>query len=348
MKPARDVGVIGYGVAVPRFRLDVSEVDRVWRGRESPRGRATKSVAGPDEDAVTLAIEAARDAVSMADVPPEEIGAVWVGTESKPYAVKPTSTIVADALGALPRVLAADWEFACKPGTEAMQGGVAMVAAGMAGYVLCAGVDTAQGRPRDALEYTCGAGGAAYVLGPGEEALAVVEASTSYVTNTPDFFRREGRPYPSHGSRFTGEPAYFAHTLEAVRTLLRETGRTPRDYRFAVFHQPNPGFPARAAKVLGFEDEQYAPYILAGEIGNPYAASALLGAAAAFDEAEAGDRLLLCSYGSGAGSDAFSFVVTDRIRERRGRVPRVRSRLERTKGIDYAVYARYRNKIRVG
>src|SRR5262249_8696620 len=119
-------------------------------------------------------------------------------------------------------------------------------------------------------------------------------------------------------------------------------------YRFAVFHQPNASFPARVAKALGFAPEQHAPYLLAGEIGNTYAGAALLAAAAALDDAEPGDRLLLCSYGSGAGSDAFSFIVTEQIRARRGRAPRVQTYLARRKEIDYALYARYRQKIRLG
>jgi hydroxymethylglutaryl-CoA synthase len=348
MKPRESVGIVGYGAYVPRYRLDAAETDRIWRGQTTSPGQLFKSVAGPDEDTVTIAIEAARNALSMSRIDPALLGAVWVGTESKPYAVKPTSTIVADALGALPEANAADWEFACKPGTEAMQASLALVASGMARYALCAGADTAQGRPGDALEVTCGAGGAAFVMGRAEESIAVLEASTSYVTNTPDFFRREGRPYPSHGHRFTGEPAYFAHTEAATKALLAEVGAEPKDYRFAVFHQPNVAFPARVAQALGFSKEQFAPYVLAGEVGNTYAGAALLAAAAALDDAAPGDRLLLCSYGSGAGSDAFSYVVTERIRSCRGRAPRVRDYLARRKEIDYALYARYRNKIRVG
>ena len=348
MKPRIEVGIVGYGAYVPRLRLDSAEVERVWKGQAGRRGVAFKAVAALDEDTVTIAIEAARNAVAMAGIAGAELGAVWVGTESKPYSVKPTSTIVADALGALPRACAADWEFACKAGTEAMQASFAFVASGMARYALCVGADTAQGRPGDAMEFTCGSGGAAYAIGLAEESLAVLEASTSYVTNTPDFFRREGRPYPSHGNRFTGEPAYFAHVQEATRTLLAEVGCSPRDYRFAIFHQPNVAFPARVAKMLGFEREQVEPYILSGEVGNTYAGASMLAAAAALDDARPGDRLLLCSYGSGAGADAFSFVVTDRIAERRGRAPRVRDYLARRCEIDYAIYARTRGKIRVG
>ena len=126
----------------------------------------------------------------------------------------------------------------------------------MADYALAIGMDTAQGRPGDALEYTTGAGGAAYILGPAEDSLAAIEASFSYVTDTPDFFRRPYEHYPQHGSRFTGDPAYFKHVLAAAEQLMESLGTTAKDYAAAVFHQPNPKFPERAAKMLGFKPAQ--------------------------------------------------------------------------------------------
>ena len=153
-------------------------------------------------------------------LPGAMIRAVWIGSESHPYAVKPTSTIVAEAIGAVPHVQAADREFACKAGTEAMVAAMGLVGSGMARYAMAIGMDTAQGSPGDALEYTAGAGGAAYLIGPAEEALAIFEGSYSYVTDTPDFWRREYQKYPEHGQRFTGEPAYFKHITEAAKALM--------------------------------------------------------------------------------------------------------------------------------
>ncbi len=345
MRPSRDVGLVGYGAYVPRYRLPASEVSRVWTESTTGLPIKEKAVPGLDEDVATMSIEAARNALARAGIPPTEIRAVWVGSESHPYAVKPTSTIVAEAIGAVPNTQAADWQFACKAGTEAMQAAMGFVGSGMAQYALAIGMDTAQGRPGDALEYTAGAGGAAYLLGPAEQSLAIFEGSYSFVTDTPDFWRRQHELYPEHGQRFTGEPAYFKHITSAAETFMEKSGTTAKDYRYAVFHQPNLKFPQRVAKQLGFTDEQIKTGLLVGVIGNTYAGSAMIGLTAVLDEARAGDRILLVSFGSGAGSDAFGLRVTDKIAERQSRATKTKDYIARRVQIDYATYARLRGKL---
>jgi hydroxymethylglutaryl-CoA synthase len=292
-----------------------------------------------------MSIEAARNALARAAIEPSEIRAVWVGSESHPYSVKPSSTVVAEAIGATPHTLAADWEFACKAGTEAIQAAIGFVGSGMARYALAIGMDTAQGRPGDALEYTTGAGGAAIILGSSENSLARFEGSYSYATDTPDFWRRANEKYPEHGERFTGEPAYFDHVLTAAKELMRLTGTGPEDYAHAIFHQPNAKFPQRAGKMLGFKDEQMAAGLLVSVIGNTYAGSALVGLASVLDVAEPGQRVIMVSYGSGAGSDAFCITVTDRLAEARHKAPSTQDYIDRRTEVDYATYARYRGKL---
>src|SRR5215207_2788172 len=346
LRPDRKVGIVGYGAYVPRFRLPGSEVARVWTGGLSGSPVTEKAVAGPDEDVTTMSIEAARNALARAQIDPQKLRAVWIGSESHPYAVKPTSTIVAESIGTSPNIQAADWEFACKAGTEAVQASIGIVGSGMAAYTLSIGMDTAQSRPGDALEYTAASGGAAFIIGRAEEACAVYQGSYSFVTDTPDFWRRADESYPSHGERFTGEPAYFNHTVSAASTLMEMMGTTASDYTYAVFHQPNVKFPQRAAQMLGFNDEQIKPGLLAGEVGNVYSGSCMLGLTATLDIAEPGDRILMTSYGSGAGSDSFDLVVTEKINEVRDRAPKTGDYIARRTAIDYATYARYRGLLR--
>jgi hydroxymethylglutaryl-CoA synthase len=122
-------------------------VARVWRGGEGGLPIKEKAVPGIDEDVITMSIEAARNALARARISPSEIRAVWVGSESHPYAVKPTSTVVAEAIGATPHTQAADWEFACKAGTKPSgRHGTWIEDGGYTGL----GMDGA-GRPGDAL-----------------------------------------------------------------------------------------------------------------------------------------------------------------------------------------------------
>jgi len=345
LKPTHPVGFVGYGSYVPRYRLPASEVSRIWTDGKGGLPVKEKAVPGLDEDVVTMSIEASRNALKRAAIDPCDIRAVWVGSESHPYAVKPTSTLVAEAIGAVPNVQAADWEFACKAGTEAMVAAIGFVGSKMARYALAVGMDTAQGKPGDALEYTAGAGGAAFLLGPAEESLAVVDSTYSFVTDTPDFWRRADQKYPEHGQRFTGDPAYFRHITEAGNALMEATNTSPGDYQYAVFHQPNTKFPQRVAGMLGFSQEQIAPGLLVPVIGNTYSGAAIIGLTAVLDVAQPGDRILMVSFGSGAGSDAFAITVTGAINERRHLAPLTQDYIDRRTEIDYATYARMRGKL---
>lgn len=343
--PERPVGITGYGAYVPRYRLPAKEVARIWTDGQGGLPIVEKSVPGPDEDVATMSIEAARNALMRAQIRPDQLRAVWVGSESHPYAVKPTSTIVAEAIGAVPNTQAADWEFACKAGTEAMVAAMGMVGSRMAEYALAIGMDTAQGRPGDPLEYTAAAGGAAFIIGPAESSVAVIESSYSFVTDTPDFFRRADQKYPEHGHRFTGEPAYFKHITSAAQNMLEATETKPEDYAYAVFHQPNAKFPQTVAAALGFTPEQIKTGLLVPMIGNTYSGAAIIGLTAILDEAKPGDKIFMVSYGSGAGSDAMVLTVTEHLEERRGRAISTMAYVNRRTEIDYAEYVRMRGKL---
>lgn len=344
-QPIRPVGIVGYGAYVPRYRLPGSEISRVWTEGNSKSPVREKSVPGLDEDTATMSIEAARNALARARLAPNLIRAVWVGSESHPYAVKPTGTIVAEAIGATPATLAADWQFACKAGTEAMQAGIGFVGSGMADYVLAIGMDTAQGRPGDALEYTAGAGGAAFIFGPAETALVQIQRTLSYVSDTTDFWRRPSTHYPSHAERFSGDPGYFGHVMPAAQQMMDAMGTTPASYDYVVFHQPNPKFPTRAMADLGFTAAQWKTGLLVPEIGNTYAGAAIIGLSAVLDEAKPGARILMVSYGSGAGSDAFDLLVTEKIVAAQMAAPTTRDYIKRRVPIDYAQYVRLRRKL---
>ena len=344
-----DVGITGYGAYIPRYRIKVEDICKVWGANaesvKSGLNVAEKAVPAQDEDTATISVMAARNALLRAEIDPQDIGAVYVGSESHPYAVKPTATIVAEAINATPSLTAADFEFACKAGTAAIQVCMGLVGSGMVEYGLAIGADTAQGAPGDPLEYTAAGGGAAYLIGK-KNLLAQINDTYSYTTDTPDFWRREGASYPSHGGRFTGGPAYFMHIESATRGLLEKTGTKVEDYAHIVFHQPNGKFPLKAAKDLGVKKEQIETGLVVTKIGNTYSGCSLLGLSRVLDKAKPGERLLVTSFGSGAGGDSFSLTVTDRIEKTRDKAEKTDDYINAKEYIEYSAYIKHRRKLK--
>jgi hydroxymethylglutaryl-CoA synthase len=341
-----EVGIVGYGAYIPKYRIKVEEISRIWgkdgKSISNSLNIEEKAVPSIDEDTATISVDAARNALKSISINPSEIGAIYVGSESHPYAVKPTATIVAEAIGASPDLTAADYEFACKAGTAGMQNCMALVKSRMIKYGIAIGTDVAQSAPGDALEYAAAAGGAAFIIGSGG-IIAKIEATNSFTTDTPDFWRREGESYPSHGGRFTGQPAYFRHVVNCSKKLMEKIGTKPSDYDYAVFHQPNGKFPSRVAKMLGFKINQIKEGLLCPLIGNTYSGSTMLGLAAILDIAKPGDKIFATSYGSGAGSDSFSITVKDEIKNISRKVT-VKEMIEKKEYVDYASYMKYRGE----
>jgi len=343
------VGIVGYGTQIPRYRITVEEIAKVW-GADAPSYKRglnlnEKAVPAPDEDCATLSANAARNALIRAGIEPTDIGAVYVGSESHPYAVKPTGTIVAEALGACPFVHTADLEFACKAGTEGLYITLQQVKAGAIKYGLAIGADTSQGAPGDALEYSAAAGAAAFIVGS-KNLIAELIDTHCFMTDTPDFWRRENAHYPEHGGRFTGAPAYFKHVKGATKAMMEKANTKPADFNYVIFHQPNGKFPVAVAKELGFKEPQWKHGLLSPTLGNTYSGSSPMGLAATLDVAKPGELILLVSYGSGAGSDAFIFKTTERLLTVRDLAPRVRKQLDEHKFyVEYGTYAKFRRKI---
>ncbi|MBU1326593.1 hydroxymethylglutaryl-CoA synthase [Patescibacteria group bacterium] len=346
------VGIVSYGTYIPRYRIKIADIAAAWKKDPDEvirsLGVLEKSVPGGDEDTATIAIEAASSALGACAADPKSIECIFVGSESHPYAVNPTSTIVGELLGVGHNYLAADLEFACKAGTSGMQAISGLIEAGQIRYGMAIGADTAQSKPHDVLEYTSAAAGAAFLLGR-NKLIAKLVSYTSYSSDTPDFWRRDGIRYPSHAGRFTGEPAYFAHVAAAARRLMEKAHCRPEDIDWCVFHMPNGKFPRAVAKRLGFSHNQLAPSLIVDTIGNPYSASTMLGLAAVLDIAKPGEKIFMVSYGSGAGSDAFLWETTEEVVSYQRSAVRqkktVKDQIERKTYIDYVQYLKQTHKI---
>ncbi len=307
------VGITAYGVALPERMILARDIElaqgKVGSGIPQSLGLEQKTVPGVDEDSVTLATDAAAVALKRYPNNKQDIRSLFIGSESHPYAVKPSAAIVKESLGLSESMSSADLQFACKAGTQALQICAAYVASGMQPAALAIGTDTAQSRPGDVLEFAAGAGAAAFVLGK-DKILARLIATTSVLTDTPDFWRRPKQDYPEHGGRFSGEPGYFYHVKKATNNLLKELSMEPKDIDWCVFHTPNAKFPETVAKDLGFTPSQLQHSLIVKQIGNTYAAASLLALANVLDKAKERQKILVTSYGSGAGADSFLFETT--------------------------------------
>ncbi len=342
LEPTEDVGppgIVGYGSYLPKFRIR--------NGDSGILGVMERTVPFFDEDTVTFAVEAGKRALIHSALSNGLIRKCFVGTESPAYAVKPVMATVIQALE-LGRshdggfyAGGVDTQFACKAASDLFIDAAALVDYSRFGgeYVMVIGADNSQAAPGDALDSTVGAGGAAFIIGK-RDVIATLDHYVSYTSDTPDFYRREGQRYPRHGGRFTGKPAYYKHVHNAMDRILEESGMEPGDFSHIVLHSPNGIFPLRAALEMGFERGQIETGLVVTRIGNLYSGSSLTGLAAVLDVAEPGERILMVSYGSGAGSDAYVFTATEKILEKRGRLVTLEEQIESplTEYIDYSTY----------
>lgn len=347
-------GITGYGAAIPYNRIGVEEIHRVWRNTSLDRIKNVlkvneRAVLQPSEDTITLAVEAARRAVEHAGVRAEGIDALFLGTGTNPYDSRPAATVLSQALGTGPRFLGGDVQFSGKSGSTAVQICLGLVNSRMAKLGLAVGADTINRHtsPGRFYEYTASAGAAAFVVGAAEP-LAEIVGTASYASDLSDFFRVEGERYIQNigvgGELYPAwEIGFVDHVRGAVEALWKETGHQPRDYRYAVFQQPFGFAPFTIGERLGFSREQVEPGVIAPAIGDCGAASALLGLVHVLDGARPGERILVATYGFGAGSDALSLEVTPVIEGKRPAVPLARL-LERKCLVDYATACRLEYK----
>ena len=339
------IGIVSYGFYIPKYRIKIEDIAHIWGKNPDdiagPLQVTEKTVAGVDEDSLTMAYEASKMAFSDININKKDVGVVFVGSETHPYAVNPTSTILAEFMEIEQNYLAFDTQFACKAATGAMIAASGLIKSGFTDYALVCGADKATGRPHDALEYTAASAAVALILGHEDVVLETVDY-TSFSSDTPDFWRREGIRYPSHGGRFTGKPSYFHHVSASSKNILKKTKLTPQDFSHAVFHMPNGKFPQEIALSLGFEKKQFERSLVVSYLGNSYTASALMGLVSVLEVAREGELIFFASYGSGAGSDCFVFKVTKHLKTRRREFS---SLISEKKYIDYTTYLKFMKTI---
>ena len=339
------VGIISYGAYVPKYRIKVEEIAKVHGGDaefiKTNLLIEEKSVPGIDEDSLTMSVESSINALKKIDIIKQRIGAVYSGSESPVYAVKPNASIVGEILDIGDDYTSADVQFACKAGTAALQMALGLLKSGFIKYGLAIGTDTSQASPGDILEFTASAGAAAFIVGnKKDEMIAELEEMCSVSSDTPDFWRRSMQKYPMHTERFTGAPAYLKHVTTSTRILMKRANITIGEIDHVAFHTPNGKFPLNAGELLGFPKQKLLSNLIVSKIGNTYSAASLLVLSHILDKAKPGERILVTSYGGGAGSDSFLFRVTNKINRLKKKIRDTQGYMEEKEYVSYAKYCK--------
>lgn len=339
-----NVGILGYGVYIPKYRIKGEEYAKAW-GYFAAAGVREKSVPRFDEDATTMAVEAAKNAIKCAEIDPSNLGAIYVGTTSSPYSEKLLSSTLASAIGVPKNVALADFKASSKAGTTALLSCADFLRAGRGKYGLVVASDAPMGYPADAVEHAFGAASASYVLGTGAVIAELEDAHQVGFEMWGGRFRRSGEKFVSALGVTRFESMEYEQTIApAVKQLLQKTNLKQEDIDYVVLQQPDALYPFRVSRALGFKTEQVMPGIVASILGDVGACSTLLGLAAVLDEAKEEKRILVASYGSGTGSDAL-LLITRKSKALQGKIPSVKDYFESRIYLDYITYLRWRRML---
>jgi hydroxymethylglutaryl-CoA synthase len=335
------VGISGYGVYIPKFRIKKDDYAKAW-GSFSAAGVSEKSVMGFDEDVLTAAAKVAKRALESVPITPDKVTRFAFASTTPPYVEKLLSGTIMVSVGIPNQALSSDHITSTRAGTEAMLSGFEHVNANPKGVALITIADAPAASMWDSIEHALGAGAAAYVLSS-DNLIAELEGHASYAS---EYFGERFKPrkdellHDLNVKKFS-ESSLITNTTKAGNALLKKLNRKPEEYQHVVIQQPDARVPASVGGKMMFQEPQLAAGLTSKLVGDLGAASTPVSLAAALDLAKVGDKILVVSYGSGAGSDALSFKV---VSDRKATV-KFQQEADRKEYIDYIKYLKLKGAI---
>jgi len=308
------VGIKSYGAYIPYYRLERAEIAKVWGGFAMNPGE--KAVANGDEDSITMAVEAAFDCLKGLDGKGSD--GLFFASTTAPYREKQCSTLVAAVMEMRNDIRTADFGDCLRAGTTAIRAAADAIKAGPAKGIVVTAADCRLGYPYSQTEHALGDGAAALLIAD-SDLIATIDDSYSISDEITDVWRRAEDDFVRMWEdRWVIMHGYSKNVEQAASAIMKKNGLGAKDFAKAVVYGPDPRSHDALMRRLGFEPAQVQDTLFA-KVGNTGTASALIMLVAALEEAQAGDRILLASYGDGA--DAFILTVTkeiERVRDRRG------------------------------
>ncbi len=307
---SKNIGIVAFGAYVPQLRLRRSAIVAAneWMNPSlKSQGKGERAFASWDEDAVTMAVEAARDALGV--FPRAEISGVVFASTTAPFADRLNAGIVAGALGLADDITAFDVSGSMRAGTSALIAGLGLAATGERAVVVAA-AERRRAKPGSAQELGNGDAGAALVLGS-ENIIARVVAHHSVTRDFVDHFRATGDVH-DYGweERWVREEGYLKLVPAAVRGVLAKAQLSARDITTLVLPSPLAKIDQMVAKKLGIPDTAVADG-LSAKLGYAGCAHGLVMLAGALETAKPGDRILVVNFANGC--DALIIEATPAI-----------------------------------
>jgi 3-hydroxy-3-methylglutaryl CoA synthase len=307
-------GITGFGVYLPYYRLKretIFEAMGWFNPGIAGLARGEKTVANYDEDSITMAVAAGIDCLE--DLDREKIGALYLASTTLPNKERGNASIASGALNLSPNTWTAEFSGCLKSGTTAL---IAALSGSDSEVALVCASDCRLGKAGGTQEQLFGDGAAAFMVGTdGVIASLVGHYSLSY--DFADYRRMESDKFTrSWEERWIREAGYAKMIPEAINGLLSSCKLQISDMDKVVYPPLSMRDHMAVSKRLGLEsDKVQAP--LLDSVGNTGSAHPLLMLAAALEEAQAGDKILVASFGSGA--DALLFQATKEIKRAKNR-----------------------------
>ncbi|MBM3154896.1 MAG: hydroxymethylglutaryl-CoA synthase family protein [Chloroflexi bacterium] len=307
-------GIVSYGAYIPRYRISRKTIFNAVGFMGTFPGPGEKAVANWNEDSITMAVAAGLDCLTGQDR--KKMTGLNFATTTQPYMVRQNSAIASAALDLPDGITTADFVGCTKSGTTALISAFNAITRDKEGNIIVCAAECRAGKPGGAQEHLYGDAAASFLLG-NDDVIATFEGSYSVSYDFPGRWRSVGEKFEhAWEDRFIRDEGYTKIIPEAITGLIKKYNLNIKDFSKIIYPCLYPREHTNIAKQLGADTVQIQPSIL-DTIGDPGSASPLMMLVAALEDAKAGDRILVASFGS--GSDALFFTVTDKIDKAKNR-----------------------------
>jgi 3-hydroxy-3-methylglutaryl CoA synthase/uncharacterized OB-fold protein len=290
------------GGYLPLLRLDRKAAASALRFSGLPTNRqGARGVASWDEDAVTLATEAAR--MAMRDAAPCPARVIFAST-SAPFFERAHAPILIDALHLPAATASLDVAGTRRCAVSAL----AAALRGSESSLIAAG-ERRPGKPGNALHLGYGDGGAAILTGASGAAKLIGVATMAH--DFIDIYASRDHPEPYQAEeRFIRDTAVKNILAPTILAACENAGIAPGMIAFAAMAEPVAGCFKSLTGQIGMKAANPGAD-LAANAGDLGAAHPLFALGLAFAAASPGDIVLLVGFGSGC--DALLFEVTGTV-----------------------------------